>query len=273
MVKRLMSIQKVDESQVFQTGYEPLLVYATDFQYYVCKYNTSNVTANMLFREWMNAHFLKIWELNVPDFCLIDLKPNHKPDSKPNIKHQIPLFGSLYDSQNREVDEFISGMPQSQKGKFRQKNDLLKLAIFDLWTSNEDRSHNNYNLLLKYSGGQIDFVPIDGGNLFHTGNQDKENFSLSYEESLISSPLMRVLFSGRELSNRENIALLQENYYFCISKCKEQLYEIIQGTPKEWLINNQLEFNRLGNFLFKESWLTDVFNTFLSHLQHLANSK
>jgi len=273
MVKRLMSIQKVDESQVFQTGYEPLLVYATDFQFYVCKYNTSNLTANMLFREWMNAHFLKIWELSVPDFCLLYLKPEHKPDSKPTIQHKIPCFGSLYYPATNEVNEFISAIGPTQKNKFQQKQNLLILGLFDLWISNEDRSHNNYNLLLKYEGGYYDFVPIDGGNLFHTGNQDKENYTLSFDETLISSPLTRVLFSGRELSNKESLNILKEKYYLYTKNCKTKLYEIIESLPPEWQINKSLEFKQLNSFLFEPKWIEEVFNTFLSHLQLLANSK
>ena len=59
------------------------------------------------------------------------------------------VLGVLYDNEYREIDAFMGCMATKQKRRFANKNDVLKIALFDYWISNEDRNHNNYNLMLK----------------------------------------------------------------------------------------------------------------------------
>ena len=267
----LKSIEKVEK--IFDTACKPLLIHANDLNFYVCKYNISSLSANMLLREWMYSSFLKIWKLNVPDFNIIHLQKQHNPDLIPRINNEMPCFGVLYNNEYREVDAFISGITRAQRMKFKNKIDILKIVLFDYWVSNEDRSHNNYNLMLHLENGNYKIIPIDGGSIFHTGNQDKENYTLSIEESILSSPLLFSLFYKKELRDLDLLKALKEYYYFCVQSCKELFENIINQAPTSWQINKKEEVQNLEQFLFRDNWITEVWQTFAQHLQLAINNK
>ncbi len=273
MPEYLQSIEQVEESQIFKTGCNPLLVHCNNLEYYVCKYSTSLGAANLLFRELLAASFLQVWNLNVPSFAFVNLQKHHNPISIPNIKNDIPCFGSLHNREYREIDAFIGEATASQKSKFVNKIDLLKIALFDLWVSNEDRNHNNYNIMLSLENDKYQFVPIDGNFIFHTGNQHKETFTLSVDETILSSPLLFSIFKLKELTDEQTIDTLKENYYFCTQSCKLALEEIFNTVPDKWLINKSFEYENLHKFLFADSWIDECWTTFLEYLQLSINSK
>lgn len=271
MLQTVQSIEQVDV--VFPTGEMPLLVHCNDLEYYVCKYNKTGGASNLLFREYVAASFLKLWQLQAPDFALVTLQPHHNPTSIFNIKNNIPCFGSLHNREYREIDAFISEATPTQKQRIANKNDLLKIALFDYWVSNEDRNFNNYNIMLKMENDQYHFVPIDNGAVFHTGNQDKINYPLSEDESLISSPLMFNVFKSRAFFNAQLTEAIRENYYLCVQSCKNSLQKIIDDAPPQWQIDKTVEYNNLVKFLFSNDWIEECFHAFLSHLQVSVNSR
>ena len=264
--KYLQSIEQVEPHQIIQTGCEPILVFCDNLEYYVCKYNTTGGSANMLFREFVAASFLKIWGLQVPDFALVNLQNQHNPESKGNINNQMPCFGSLHNNEYREVDAFVGEMSNTQRAKFADKIDLLKIALFDYWVSNEDRSFNNYNLLLHLTENKYQILPIDNGSVFHTGNQDKQNYTLSEAETLLTSPFLFSLFKNTDSIDNETIIALEDYYYFCTERCKLALQEILTHIPPQWLIDKQKEYDNLVQFLFQDSWLKECWQTFITQL-------
>jgi hypothetical protein len=266
MIKNLQSIEQVEK--VFDTGDKPLLIHCTDLEFYVSKYNSTAGTANLLFREFMTASFLKLWALQVPDFAIVTLQPHHNPTNGRYINNAMPCFGSMYNNEYRELDAFINEVSQAQRGRFNNTFDLLKITLFDYWVSNEDRNHNNYNLMLKMEDKSYQFIPIDGGAVFHTGNQNRENHTLSIEESLISSPLFQNLIIAETSFNAEIIANLKEIYYFYIQRCKSQLQNIINDVPEEWQISKPAEAINLDIFLFNPNWIEECWTTFLEHLHN-----
>jgi hypothetical protein len=264
MLQTLQSIEQVEK--VYDTGCKPILVHCSDLEYYVCKYNTTTGAANLLFREYMAASFLRIWNLQVPIYALVNLQNHHNPESKKNINNAMPCFGSLFNNELREIDAFIVEASYSQKLKFINKNQLLNIALFDYWSSNDDRNFNNYNIMLKMENDQYNLVPIDGGAVFHTGNQDKKNYTLSIDESLISSPFAESLINTKGYFTEALINALKENYYFCIKSCRVSLQELIDNVPYQWQINKQTEYNNLKNFLFKDNWIEECWDIFNEHL-------
>lgn len=269
MLQIVQSIEQVEK--VYETGCNPILVHCTDLEYYVCKYNTTNGSANLLFREYMAASFLNIWNLQVPPYVLVNLQKHHNPEAKKNINNLMPCFGSLFNNELREIDGFIIEASNSQKLKFTNKNHLLNIALFDYWSSNDDRNFNNYNIMLKMENDQYNLIPIDGGAIFHTGNQDKATYTLSIDESLISSPLAASLFNTKSYFNDTLIHSLRENYYFCVNSCRTALQDLIDNVPDPWLINKQTEYNNLSNFLFTNNWIDECWDTFLDHLNQNFN--
>lgn len=198
MIKRLNSISSIQK--VFcDTNRSPVVVLADDFNEYVCKH-TRHTPASYLFNELLANRFLKYWNLKVPEVVFIKVKPEHlKPEDfsaklQP-VDFNVTTIGFEYLMNSFEANQLMATIKSSKSIKlFQQKNDLLKIALFDIWIANEDRKQNNYNLLLVQEPyGKINFAPIDHEMIFNTGNLDKGLVELTEDESLATSTIFRKL--------------------------------------------------------------------------------
>lgn len=270
-MKHLNSISPIN--QVYSTGNNPVLIMCSDMEYYVCKYKTSiGGTANKLFREYLGACFLKEWNLLVPDYAFIDISEDHIkefPQLQPHY-FQTTCFGSKLIQNVTEFDKFLSFMEVGDKKYFRKKFDYLKIALFDIWISNEDRRHENYNLLRNFETF-YDIIPIDHGEILNTGNLDKGLYLISENDSIISSPLTRKLFTKKELKDKSNLQKIKEDYYFCIEKCKSRIDRITENIPDDWCVNIEKEKKLLHQELFKTDWIESVYSQFISFIQSQIN--
>ncbi len=161
---RLVSIQEVEKK--FETlGSRPLLVHASDLEFYVTKYPFYPNDSKLL-NEYLAFHFAKIWELPTPQMNLIDLKREHMPEKFLGMQlsyHSIEkvLIGSQQLSGVIELkDKFSEGYRKNDLRRFNKKL-LLKIALFDIWLSNEDRNTGNLNLLVNWKGSEL--IPVING--------------------------------------------------------------------------------------------------------------
>lgn len=97
-INNLYSITEIQKQHCYETrGSRPVRVFCNDLNYYVCKYATGVGFPYMLFNEYIAACFLKIWNLPVPDFGFVHIKPEHvKLTGYPFHFFEKPCFGSLY---------------------------------------------------------------------------------------------------------------------------------------------------------------------------------
>lgn len=74
-IKYLQSITEIKAEHCYDTrGSQPVRVFCSDFNYYVCKYHKrGSGFASGLFNEYMAACFLKTWKLSVPDFAIVTI--------------------------------------------------------------------------------------------------------------------------------------------------------------------------------------------------------
>jgi hypothetical protein len=272
-MNHVKSISSID--RVFETACKPVLVLCSDLEYYLCKYNTRTVPSDQLFREYLAASFLKLWELSTPDFAIVDISPSHIPTDSGigTINIPVPCFGSLYDRNLKEVDSFIGQMPDAQKKKFADPSEFFTIAFFDIWMSNEDRHQINYNLMLSALNDEYHFVPIDHGLCFNSGNLSQPNYTIGYEESLLSSPLTQIFYKLCINKNQEFLIDLQKILYPCINSCKKHLNAIVEDTPDEWKIEKNAIISQLSSFLFSRQWIDGCIKIFLEYLQKALNSK
>lgn len=146
----------------------------------------------------------------------------------------------------------------------------MEIALFDLWLGNEDRNENNYNLLYDISGGYR-FVPIDHAATFNFGIPGEKLSLLTENESLIGTPMFRKLFSRKEVSHFGSDAAVKNKFYFCVGKCFENLETIVAEMPEDWQIEPKILTENLRQTIFHESWLKEVWSTFLEYLQIATN--
>jgi len=267
-LKLVYSISSPD--RIFETaGSQPALILCDDFNYYVCKYNRHpGSRATKLFHELLAGGFAKLWDLALPDFCLVQVNPDHVEDHSilQRAFFSTFCFGSKYERNYAEIDEFYADMSSPGKGRFKNKFEFLKIALFDIWMANEDRHFKNYNLLIDVGNGNR-FVPIDHDAIFNTGNLDKGLVLLTEDESLIKTDLANKLFSAKELRKKDFLENTKNDYYLCIAKCKQNANKILQEIPLEWGINVVEYQDLLNGHLFNEEWVNSCFTHFQELIQ------
>jgi len=267
-LKSITAINKVYASK----GSQPVRVLCDDMEEYVCKYNTHpGRTANKLFREYIGASFLTYWKLATPDFAFIEILEEHIGDFQqlqPAFFKTI-CFGSRFNRSYKEVDKFLSLMKAKDRKLFPERHEFLKIALFDIWMSNEDRHYNNFNLLLDLDNANR-FIPIDQEMIFNTGNLNRGLYLISENESIVNTPLTKALFLNKELKDRKYLTKLKEEYYFCINECKKNIDVVLETIPDDWLINTGVEKEMLLKELFNPKWVKDVYIEFLRFIQIIA---
>jgi len=272
MIKRLRSISGIQK--VFDTSRSPVVVLADDFNEYVCKHSR-HAPAGYLFYELISNKFLKLWGLDVPEATIIDVNPDHLKANQYSGNLQpshflIPAVGFRYLYDSIDVNQFlVTKYSRQTKKLFAKKEELLKIALFDIWMANEDRNQNNYNLLIVNDAGKgFNFVPIDHEMVFNTGNLERELVEITQEESLITSVLFNTLIMKQPKGKIVDLVLINKNeFYLCIEKCYEQLDEILEDIPPAWQIDVPAMKALLIQNLFSEKWKQRAFNQFTYLIQ------
>jgi hypothetical protein len=263
----LQSISPI--SKLFQTtGSSPVMILCNDVNDYVCKYPKSN-PASDLFNEYIAVEFLRTWQLRVPDAALIDIKPEHVPtdfisNTIQPIYFRKPCFGSKYSAYAKDIDPSIGVIRDDAKmiRKIRDKSDLLKIALFDLWMANEDRNHNNYNLLLS-TEPDFYFLPIDHEKCLNSNSlaPNRGLVMLTEEETLINTDLAKLTFRNSK-SLKNEIDEIIVNYYLWVSECQNSLENIVNAMPEQWGIAKETKIALLNSSLFHENWIAECEETF-----------
>jgi hypothetical protein len=262
-MQTLKSIQTADK--LYNTGDRPVLVMCSDMQDYVCKYALGGNATN-LFCEYVAASFLRLWQLPVPDFTFVNVNYEHvKHFGLPKHFFDKTCFGSKYSRFYQELTHFTD-LPdiKKQKGYSENRDNLLKIALFDLWIANEDRNYNNLNLLIDVQDN-YNFLPIDHGAIFNTRSLEWKISLLTENECLTDIPLIKLLFQNTDF-NRDYIQNLKEYFYLCTLECKKNFDEILKFVPLNWNIDLEVASHKINNELFNSNWEEKVIDTFLEYI-------
>lgn len=262
----LFSIEEVNKR--FETsGSRPLLVHASDMEFYICKYPYHPKDTKLL-NEYLAYHFAKIWKLPIPEMKLIDLKREHLPENMLGmqlsyVSIQRPLIGSLkLEGISELVDKLITGYPSNVISKF-DKEVLLKIALFDIWLSNEDRNTGNMNLLVNLESNVLTPIIIDNEKIFNSGSPFKPLVEITYEDSLFYTLFFHKLFGTRNRRNNELFSEIEASLHSFCSLCFNQLSQIVENIPDEWGYDKNLLLESLNRNLFSEEWIKIVRSTSL----------
>lgn len=143
----------------------------------------------------------------------------------------------------------------------------MKIALFDIWISNEDRNHNNFNLLLYGSSENLYFFyAIDHVNIFNTSFLDYGIAEITEDDSIINTDLAKILF-GKSRKLTETVNNVIENFYLCTEKCQNNLDEILDLVPDSWNINKEQIRDRIINNLFSKEWKAQCEANFRAFVQ------
>ncbi|WP_316844815.1 HipA family kinase [Pedobacter psychrodurus] len=255
-MKSLRTIQQAHK--MFDTaGSSPLLVTCNDFKDWVCKYDKF---PQYLLNELLSSEFGKLCHINIPETAFITVVDEHVPyDKYPTLQPYFfrkECFGSLYIKNTKEID--LSFLPlfkeKSFRDKIQHKSDFLNIALFDIWLANEDRNHNNNNLLLHYAqNNTYTFYAIDHVNIFNSSSLDYGLSQLTEDDTIINTELAKLLFSNnRKLG--ELMDKLVKNFYLCTEECEAKLDSILALVPYSWAVNTVDIRIKIQQTLFTDEW-------------------
>ncbi len=264
---RLYSIAEITENDCYRTGgSKPVRVLCNDFKFYICKYFPGEGPSYSLFNEYIAACFLKVWHLPIPHFAIIQIQNQHIQQIRfPFHFFERPCFGSLFNNKLTLVDKFYTMLSFPRKEIRKITESFLKIGLFDIWLSNEDRNFNNYNLL--FDSTENLFIPIDHVQIFNGNNLDKEPYLISSEESILTAPLTEHLFSQSLQQNPQLLrSIVEIDFERNIRECHVGLEQILNNSPPEWRIDKKFVRSRLSVF-FSESWIKECKLTYNLYLQ------
>lgn len=260
----LHSIQNIEK--VYDTGDKPVLVECNDLNSYVCKHNNGRTPAKKLFVEWISHGLLNGIEIALAKREIVHVKEEHTLKSgicQPIFFKDMPLFATRFLNEALEWSQFNL----KDKKLIINKKDLIKIAVFDLWMANEDRSFNNFNLLTHPTENGLEIVPIDHGACLNSLMFSDQNRlqSLSYNESLIDTEEFRILVKPILKSMKDADEFI-ESLYVCMPALKKIYDEQVIAIPKQWKIPKSFSDDLKDN-LFHKEWLNETKLQFLSYIK------
>lgn len=242
-------------------GSRPVVVMADDFEEYICKYDSNGKLIN----EYCSLCFLDAWGIPHLPGALVNILPEHiNPEiiSNRTQPHHFgkPTFGLRYQKETVDVTNMFVGLKGNyhELGKYQSRRTLLKIALFDLWLANTDRSANNYNLLVQSIEDRFQIIPIDHSDVFDGCRLGQELAQLTAEDSILYADLAHVLlYNPKKIADEANAIL--DNFPTFVLNCGNMLPDIVAGMPNEWCLNKQqLEQQIREAVIENNAWLNDT---------------
>lgn len=240
-------------------GHSPMKFICSDGEVYYTKYRSGKSfnkdEINCLVFEMVCTKLLQRLHIPVPEQALVTVNENsYAPGqlitNKRYIKDGIIAWGSNEIAQTDLVKEIEQVTSKKAFNKFQNPDDLLRIAIFDLWVNNIDRHSGNYNLLTKIEDGKLKIITIDHAFTFG-GLQGMNIFNAttapgSYKK-LIESQYFRSVIKHFNRKERLEIAI---QFISLLSEpdIKNIINEVFAQIPAQWGISPMLK-KRVIDFL------------------------
>lgn len=260
-MKKLHSIKQI--SKVYDTGDKPVLVQCNDLNEYVCKHGKGNNICYNLFTEYIAYRFLAILDVKLAPCAFIQVKENHILPSgacQPLFFKEIDCFGTELLNSAEEWSAF--SFEKKSIKHIKNQEDIFKIGWFDIWLANDDRSWNNFNLLMNPEEDGWYIIPIDHGACLNTLSFSSDR-KLYVEDNTIIDTTQFKLIAKRHFKNMKEVDEFIKRLYLCIQKLEQSYDEIIANIPSSWKIPTDY-IQSLKENLFSKEWLNETKTQFLS---------
>ena len=263
--------------QIDTDGHQPLFLLCDDGQKYYTKYLNSFdkkelqcLVYEMLATELLNALGIPCANDSLVKIPSILISKEIKYAN--SYKRSKLAWGSQEVVRADLVTQFSIPTHKNLFKMIANPEDVLKIAIFDLWTDNADRREDNYNLLKKEELGKIQILPIDHATLFGGFNRlhtFSEKDSCTIHNKLVFSEFYKNTVKHISVEKQLDIA---ENFLHLLTqiKIKEITHEVFSHIPESWEINENLK-ERIEKFLLSDFRMKSLQNLVLTILP--LNSK
>lgn len=258
-IKRVKTELLLEEMKT--DGHAPLKFICDDEEIYYCKYikSLNRQEINFLAYEVVANYLLNELEIPTPEIALVNVSPGtlNKDiiDENRWVREGNICFGSKDVKSSQELQAIQLINTKTEFNKLVNPNDIIKIALFDLWVDNMDRGKYfsdegiNYNLLISPVRSRQRIVAFDHAFIFggvHSIGTFSPNGQASSNNKLVNSPYYKsiIKYIDRQtlLSVVNNfITLLPHNYDVTISN-------IIKELNQFWGLSLNLDL-RINNFL------------------------
>lgn len=237
---------------------KPFRVLCNDYKHYISKFGKGYDILN----EYLSSKFCECWKIPTPNCVFVDLNPDHLPTGYNKRAYNTLGFGSEFLEHAQELSQFLLTWKDNQYeiGRIRNKEDILKIGLFDLWIANEDRNHNNANLLIQPQHDGYYFIAIDHVNIFNTGTLDKGIVCLTEDESILNSEYVKLLFKSNQ-KTMDSIIKIEEEFISSVETCRNKLKNILEEVPASWKIDIELQSKQMES-LFSREWTQEILQNF-----------
>jgi hypothetical protein len=227
-----------DIQQVWDTGLAPVLVIADDMQPYVAKHARGLVPSSVLCNELLAHHYAQLWNLPVLDAALMRVDPKHiggfsSTNCQPRF-FRSTCFATRFRKDSVEFNQFLSSTNAYERQRYTNRNDLLRIALFDCWLANDDRTANNPNLLVTTDESGFTLRVMDHEAVFGGNNPDKPLPERTIGDSLLAHPAVAALLGKTYARDTPLVNAPVQDAYLCVQSCEQHTDEILQRLPADW---------------------------------------
>jgi hypothetical protein len=250
-------------------GHSPVKFLCNNGEVYFCKYRTAldRQEMNCLAYEFVCSRLLEKLNLATPSTELISIGVGSldakKIKKNKYLREGHRCFGSKEVKNSMVLNAFSVVETKKEFNRILNPNDIIRIAIFDLWVDNVDRGRSfgeghNYNLLIEQVGNKEQILAFDHGFTFGGINQIgifNPNIPIQEENKFHKSPYYKsvVRFIPRstclKIAN-DFVNLLSENY-------AEDIKNSLVSLPQEWELTPNLD-GRMIDFLSNQERLEQI---------------
>ena len=265
-MEKLPNISTVSFVEEIPTdGHSPMHFLCEDGANYYCKHRTKTKREEIqcLLYEVLCSTILKELQIPTPEIALINITEGsfEKSQIKANkyVKANTVCFGSKELSNTNLLSNLNSVKSKSDFNQFSNPEDLIRIAIFDFWTTNSDRGRvneqsdvrsNNYNILLKAKDKKTEIIAFDHAFTFGAPtffHLFKPEGSLIFEKGLLNTSFSKQLIKYIPENKRfeivdDFISLIEELPLDAI------IDSIVEDIPEEWIYHKKIIAD-IKNFL------------------------
>lgn len=240
-------------------GHRAMKFLCNDGAIYYCKYRISmkKEEIDFLGYEMVCNRLLKSIDVPSPDLAIVEIEQNsYDPKDLTYNKRYVSPGTLCFGSKELPRSDLVTGIMLADQKQFNtilNPEDLIKIAIFDLWVDNTDRGRNeNYNLLIQSIDKKNRIVPIDQAFAFggqHGLRAFNPAWPVSTEQKLIQTSYFQSVVQFVNTEQRLQIAM--DTLNLARNECTNQIQIAFADMPAAWEIPSALQ-QRMINFLISQ---------------------
>lgn len=218
-----------------------------DFANYYIKFVLDENEYCGLVYEIVCNQLAKYLEINTPEIALA-LAGNVVENNENVMKNYLLSSNSIcFASKEIEQHKMISDADEIKDkptfNKYLDPAQFLKIALFDLWVSQDDRNKTNYNLLVEVCNDGFNFYAIDHYHCF--GGTAKFNYDFS---KLKVDPYKSIMTSTFGISIRNYLVnpqifdnIVESFSNIDLKQIKKIVQNVFKQLPANWNIDPNLQ--------------------------------